>query len=208
MAEYSKYTESTDSTYNTESTESTSYKIDRHKRICFAILVHSQRYVVINLLDNIRCYCPDSSGVLFNGGNDSELCEGLGYPVCPTSRKLSYGVTSIFTLEVMRWLEDINKSYDYLGVETKIPDDDFYCLIQLRQEPYYESFNVGQVYSKRLVKYLLTSDKYDLFHKTLQETQAFGVDELVFVTIADRLGIEVHPYQKEVSYIIRYRTGI
>lgn len=244
LEEYTESTDITDSTEKTDSSDSTSYSEDRHSRICFAVLVHSQRDVVIDLLDNIRCYCPNSSVVLFNGGNDSDLCEGLGYPVCPSSRKLSYGVTAIYMLEVMRWLEDINKSYDYLinldsdvlfskegfesyilremknkdymGVETKIPDNDFYCLVQLRQEstqwepllghePYYESFNVGQVYSKKLVWKLLNNDKYDLFHKNLQETHAFGVDELVFVTMADRLGIEVHPYQKEVSSTIRYR---
>ncbi|MBA9084525.1 hypothetical protein FHR92_000982 [Fontibacillus solani] len=237
--DYSEYTNYTDSNNSTDDSEN-----NKVKRICFAILVHNRKEVVIDLLDNIRCYCPNSSIVLFNGGDDPELCHGLGYPVCPTSRKLSYGVTAVYMLEVMRWLEDSKKKYDYLinldsdalfakegyeayiiremenkdymGVGTKVPDDDFYCLIQLRQEkkqwepllgqePYFESFNVGQVYSRNLVQRFLNSDQYSLFHKNLMETEAFGVDELVFATMTDRLGIQVHSYQEDVASTIRYR---
>ncbi|MNO29655.1 hypothetical protein D3C76_195750 [compost metagenome] len=235
MTESSDYTE-----YSTES----EYTDHPRKKICFAILVHNRREVVFDLLDNIRSFCPNSSVVLYNGGDDPELCNGLGYPVCPTSRKLYYGVTAIYMIEVMEWLEDINYSYDvlinldsdalfaregyeqyilnemkdkeYMGVDTKIPDDDFYCLVQLRQEinrwipvlgnePYRESFNVGQVYSRKLVLRLLHDDQYELLKSNLRDTKAFGVDELVFATIVDRLGYKLHPYKKAVSSTIRYR---
>ncbi|WP_274361881.1 hypothetical protein [Paenibacillus thermotolerans] len=215
-----------------------------NRNICFAVLVQNKRDVVVDLLDNIRTFCPDSSIVLYNGGNDPDLCKDLGYPVCPTSRKLSYGVTAIYILEVMRWLEDTGFSYeylinldsdalfaregferfiseemrdkDYMGVGTKTPDDDFYCLIQLRKEkqrwepvignePYKESFNVGQVYSKRLVRSILKSEKFDLLFEGLRKTKAFGVDELVYVTYTQRLGFDVHPYPKKASDSIRYR---
>lgn len=253
MAEDTDYTDNTDSYEYTEYTQYTdytgyteydNYTEDRGKNICFAVLVHNRREVVIDLLDNIRCYNPNSSIVLYNGGNDPDLCKGLEYPVCPTSRKLSYGVTAIYMLEVMRWLEDINERYDYLinldsdvlfskegfedyiinemkdkdylGVGTKVPDDDFYCLHQLRQEsaqwepllgqePYYEAFNVGQVYSRSLVRRMLTNDKYDQLYKNLRKTKAFGVDELVYATMVDRLGTEIHSYKKEVAITIRYR---
>lgn len=155
-------TESSDYTDYTEYSSYSEYTDHSRNKICFAILAHNRREVVFDLLDNIRCYCPNSSVVLYNGGDDPELCKGLGYPVCPTSRKLDYGVTAIYMLEVMEWLEDIDYSYDilinldsdvlfaregfeqyilnemndkdYMGVCTKIPDDDFYCLVQLRQE--------------------------------------------------------------------------
>ncbi|WP_110932899.1 hypothetical protein [Paenibacillus bouchesdurhonensis] len=244
--EYTEYTnESEYSDYYRSSDSNTSSHTDGHKnKICFAVLVHNRKDIIIDLLDNIRCYCPNSSIVLYNGGDDPELCHGLGYPVCPTSRKLKYGITAIYMLEVMKWLEDINNKYDYLinldsdvlftkegyetyiikemenkdylGVGTKIPDDDFYCLLQLRhekhmwkpllgEEPYLESFNVGQVFSRRLVRRFLSNDKYRLFNQNLLDTRAFGVDELVFVTMADRLAIQVHSYQDEVASSIRYR---
>lgn len=84
------------------------------KKICFAVLVHENKELVRELLNNIRFYCPNSSIVLFNGGDDPELCEGLGYPVCPRSRELKYGFLSIYHLEVMKWLEDIDFPYQYL----------------------------------------------------------------------------------------------
>lgn len=239
---------------NTDSTEQPDYSIEtadaegdpsnHERKICFALLVHNRREIVIDLLDNLRYYCPNSSIVLFNGGDDPELCEGLGYPVCPTSRKLVYGVTAVYMLEVMKWLEDTGEEYDYLinldsdvfflkkgyesfiidemkdkdymGVGNKVPDDDFYCLLQLRhekrmwepllgKEPYIESFNVGQVYSRTLVQRILSSEQYRLLHKNLLKTQSFGVDELVYATLVDRLGIQVHSYPKEMTAIIRYR---
>lgn len=224
--------------------EDQDYTEDYGIRICFAVLVHHRRDVVIDLLDNIRCYCPNSSIVLYNGGNDPDLCNGLGYPVCPTSRKLEYGVTAVYMLEIMQWLEEINHPYDvlinldsdvlfardgfeayissemadkdYMGVGTKIPDEDFYCLMQLRpeidrwkpllgEEPYRESFNVGQAYSRRLVRRLLSFKKYDLLLTNLRETRAFGVDEIVFATITNRLGYVLHSYRDDVASTIRYR---
>ncbi|WP_462413311.1 hypothetical protein [Neobacillus sp. Marseille-QA0830] len=66
------------------------------------------------MIRNIQYFCPKSSIVLYNGGEDPELCEGLNLLVCPTSRKIVYGLQAIYLLEVMRWLEDINFDYDYL----------------------------------------------------------------------------------------------
>jgi hypothetical protein len=88
--------------------------IQPSKKICFAVLVHNKREVVLDMLDNIRVHCPNSSIVLFNGGLDPHLCDNLGYPVCPTSRKLKYGLTATYYLEVMEWLEQLDFPYDYL----------------------------------------------------------------------------------------------
>ena len=41
------------------------------------------------------------------------LCEGLGVPVCPSSRKLEYGYTAIYFLETMEWLEEMGIEYKY-----------------------------------------------------------------------------------------------
>lgn len=87
------------------------------KKICFAISVHENKEVIKDLLNNIRTFCPNSSIVLFRSGNDRSLCEGLGYPVCPTSKSLSWGKNIIlFHLNIMEWLEEIDYDYDYLTI--------------------------------------------------------------------------------------------
>lgn len=214
------------------------------KKICFAVLVHNKKDVVNDLLDNIKFFCPNSSVVLYNGGDDPSLCNDLGVLICPTSRKLQYGVTAIYLLETMKWLEDLNLKYDYLinldsdalfirdgyekfitdqmvnkdymGVETKPLEPNNYCGIQLKKEfsiweplfrtrHLYESFNVGQVFSRRLVKSFLTSEHFDLLLDNLNKTKAFGVDEIAYVTMTDLLGFELNAYPTETGNSIRYR---
>jgi hypothetical protein len=131
-------------------------------KICFAILVHEDRELVKQLIDNVRYYCPNSTMVLYNGGNDPTLCEGLGVPVCPYSHKLVRGWTTIYFMEVMEWLEElgieykyfinidsdalfINKGYeefiqtqmkdaDYMGVKLRIPEEDWYIGNELKKD--------------------------------------------------------------------------
>ncbi|WP_410514554.1 hypothetical protein PaeBR_09295 [Paenibacillus sp. BR2-3] len=219
-------------------------KTNRSKKICFALLVHNKRSVVLDLLDNIRGYCPNSSVILYNGGNDSSLCDHLGVPVCPTSRKLYYGITGIYLLETMRWLEDMNYDYDYLinmdsdalfvregyesfitqqmndkdymGVDTKLSHEDSFIGNQVREEydlwkplfgekPLYESFNVGQVFSRRLVRRFLKSKQYDELKTRLKKTGAFGIDEVAYVTMTERYGFELNAYPASTGSSIRYR---
>lgn len=52
--------------------------------------------------------------MLFNGGNDPNLCNGLGFPVCPASTPLYWGNIAPVFLHVMEWLEGMNYEYDYL----------------------------------------------------------------------------------------------
>lgn len=217
---------------------------NRPAKICFALLVHNKRNVIIDLLDNIRCFCPNSSVVLYNGGNNSSLCSNLGVPICPTSRKLNYGVTAIYMLETMRWLDDIGYDYDYLinldsdalfvregyemfiteqmnnkdylGVNTKRSDEDSYIGNQVREEydlwkslfgdySLYESFNVGQVFSKKLVRRFLKSTRYSELKAKLKKTKAFGVDEVVYVTMTERFDYKLNTYPKSTGDSIRYR---
>ncbi|MFN7251047.1 MAG: hypothetical protein ACK4M9_09670 [Anaerobacillus sp.] len=84
------------------------------KRICFAVLIHDNRELVKQLIDNIRHYCPNSLIVVYNGGKDRELLKDLDVLVCPTSRKLEYGYTTIYFIEIMEWLEEIKVEYDFL----------------------------------------------------------------------------------------------
>jgi hypothetical protein len=208
---------------------------NRPTKICFTLLVHNKLNVVLDLLDNIKCYCPNSSVVLYNGGEDSKLCSNLGYPVCPTSRKLNYGVTAIYLLETMKWLEDIEYDFDYLinldsdalfvresyeefiaeqmkgrdymGVGTKLTYEDSFIGNQVREEydlwkplfgkePFYESFNVGQVFSRRLVRRFLKSTRYEDLKSTLKNTRAFGIDEVAYVTMTERFGYKISAYPK------------
>lgn len=138
--------------------------ITDRKNICFAILVHENREAVKDMLDNIAYFCPNSSIVLFNGGDDLHLCDSLNYLVCPTSRKLEYGITGTYILEVMEWLERIkfdykyiinldsdalfakegfeqfviremmNKNADYMGVDVRVPRKSWWCGKCIRPE--------------------------------------------------------------------------
>ncbi len=214
------------------------------KQICFALLVHNNKNVVIDLLNNIKFYCPNSTVVLYNGGDNPDLCKDLGSPVCPTSRKLQYGVTAVYLLETMKWLEDINHDYDYLinldsdalfvregyerfiaeqmedkdymGVETKPLNYNTYCGIQLKKEfslwkpifgtrTLYESFNVGQVFSKRLVNRFIESEQFEILLDNLKKTKAFGIDEIVYVSMTKILGFKLNAYPTTTGNSIRYR---
>ena len=131
-------------------------------KICFAILVHEDRELVKQLIDNVRYYCPNSTMVLYNGGNDPTLCEGLGVPVCPSSHKLERGWTTIYFMEIMEWLEELDVEYeyfinidsdalfikkgyekfiqtqmkdtDYMGVLLRVPEDDWYIGKELMKD--------------------------------------------------------------------------
>lgn len=83
------------------------------KKICFALLVHNKRELVKQLIDNIRYFCPNSIIVLYNGGDDPNLVKNLGVMVCPTSKKIKYGNLSLYFLETMEWLNEIEMDYDY-----------------------------------------------------------------------------------------------
>ena len=145
-------------------------------KICFAILVHENKELVKQLIENVRYYCPNSTMVLYNGGDDPTLCDGLGIPVCPSSRKLERGWTTIYFLEVMEWLEDLGMDYDYfinidsdalfikkgyeefiqtemkdtdyMGVLLRIPEDDWYIGEELKKDinRWKKLFNVNPFY--------------------------------------------------------------
>jgi hypothetical protein len=217
--------------------------VERPKKICFALLVHDKKELVKQLIENIYFYCPNSSIVLFNGGEDPALCEHLNVPVCPTSRKLEYGYTTIYFLEAMEWVEEngidydyfinidsdvlfIHKGFeefiasqmsdtDYLGVGLR-PDDSWVPGMEFKKDierwhgffcvyPFYGVFNVGQVFSKKLVKELVSYPLKESLKKALIETPAFGTDEIVYVNLAKELGFKVKSYPKELEHVIRYR---
>jgi hypothetical protein len=137
-------------------------RIEETTQICFGILVHNNRELVKELIENVRFFCPNSFIVLYNGGDDPNLCNDLGVPVCPSSRKLERGFTTIYFLETMEWLEEQNVKYeyfinidsdavffrkgyedfieeqmintDYMAVDLRIPEDYWILGYQLRKE--------------------------------------------------------------------------
>jgi len=145
-------------------------------KICFMILVHEQRELVKDLIDNVRNYCPNSTMVLYNGGGDQALCDNLGVPVCPSSRKLERGFTTIYFLETMEWLEEMGVDYeylinidsdalfikrgyedfiekqmrdtDYMAVKLRIPEEDWYIGNELKKDlnRWKNLFNVNPFY--------------------------------------------------------------
>lgn len=152
------------------------YMTSPKSKICFAILVHEKRELVEQLIKNVRSFCPNSAIVLYNGGSDRTLCEGLGVPVCPSSRKLKYGHTAIYFLETMEWLEQLGTQYeyfinidsdalfikkgyeefiqnemkdtDYMGVDFRIPSKDWYIGRELKKDVnrWKKLFNINPLY--------------------------------------------------------------
>jgi hypothetical protein len=132
------------------------------RKICFALLVHDNRELVIQLIENIKHYCPNSTIVLYNGGSDPYLVDGLGIPICPHSKKLEYGFLARYFLETMEWIEDIGIDYDYfinldsdalffqlgfeqfiaeqmidvdyMGVQLRVAEDDWYCGMEFKKD--------------------------------------------------------------------------
>jgi hypothetical protein len=84
------------------------------KRICFALLVHENRDVINEQLENIRFFCPNSTIVLFHGGKDPSLLKGLPYLVCPTSQPIEWGDLTSYFINIMEWIDEIDLEYDYL----------------------------------------------------------------------------------------------
>ncbi|WP_066071263.1 glycosyltransferase family 2 protein [Neobacillus soli] len=147
-----------------------------NSKICFMILVHNRRDLIKELINNVRYYCPNSTVVLYNGGDDPTLCDNLGVPVCPASRKLERGFTTIYFLETMEWLEEMRMDYqylinidsdalfirngyeqfiqremndtDYMAVKLRIPEKDWYIGNELKKDinRWKSLFNVDPFY--------------------------------------------------------------
>jgi hypothetical protein len=83
-------------------------------RLCFAILAHNQPACLEDLIYNLRAFAPGSDVVLFNGGRDPHLGNGLGVDVCPFSRPLRYEKLADFQLDTMRWLTAEQRPYEFL----------------------------------------------------------------------------------------------
>jgi hypothetical protein len=82
--------------------------------ICFAVLAHNQRPCLEDLLSNLRHFAPTSEVVLYNGGRDNSLFDGLDFDVCPLSHPLRYEGLAEFHLDIIRWLQEERRRFDFL----------------------------------------------------------------------------------------------
>lgn len=83
-------------------------------RICFGLLAHNKPDCLQDLVSNIRAFAPGSDIILFNGGKDPHLADGLAIEVCPYSRPLEYERVARYHFELMRWLHEEQRDYEYL----------------------------------------------------------------------------------------------
>lgn len=65
-------------------------------------------------LQNLRVFSPGSRIVVFNGGTDRHLTDGLDVAVCPASQPLAHHRVGLFHGLVMRWLHDERTEFDLL----------------------------------------------------------------------------------------------
>ena len=83
-------------------------------KICFGLLAHNEPDCLADLVDNIRVFAPGADIVLFNGGRDAHLADGLGIEVCPYSQPLGYERVAYYHYALMRWLNEERRDYDFL----------------------------------------------------------------------------------------------
>jgi hypothetical protein len=83
-------------------------------KLCFAILAHNEPDCLKDLVVNLRAFAPGSDIVVYNGGRDQGLVDGLPVDVCPYSRPLAYERVARFHGDMMQWLHESQRRYDYL----------------------------------------------------------------------------------------------
>lgn len=82
--------------------------------VCVAVLAHDHRESLDDLIDNIRWFVPGADVLVFNGGANTELLQGVDAEVCPASRPLRIGNLVPFHWETIRWLHERRRPYDFL----------------------------------------------------------------------------------------------
>ena len=79
-----------------------------------AILAHTNRDCLDDLVANVAAYVPEADVVVFNGGRDQHFLSGLEVDVCPFSQPLRKGNLVPFHIGVMRWLATQAADYEFL----------------------------------------------------------------------------------------------
>jgi hypothetical protein len=83
--------------------------------LCLAILAHNKPECLSDLLENLRALCPEADVVLFNGGRQPLLPDGLSADdVCPYSEPLSWARNYFFQISTMRWLYQRGRRAEFL----------------------------------------------------------------------------------------------
>ncbi|MCT8140355.1 hypothetical protein H1D32_23235 [Anaerobacillus sp. CMMVII] len=115
------------------------------------------------------------------------------------------------------FIEEQMKDADYMGVKLRIPDKNWTCGKSFKKDiqrwepffctkPFWGVFNVGQVMSKELVKALLEYEKLISLKNALEETDVFGIEEIIFTNLANELGFKMKSYPDDCGEkLIRYR---
>ncbi|RXI98197.1 hypothetical protein DS745_17825 [Anaerobacillus alkaliphilus] len=115
------------------------------------------------------------------------------------------------------FIEEQMQDADYMAVKLRIPDKNWTCGKSFIKEkdtwkPFFSVssflgvFNVGQVMSKALVKEFVNYEKKVELKTALTETTVFGIEEIVFVNLANELGFKLKNYPEEVGQrLIRFR---
>ena len=88
-------------------------------KLLFVILAHSDEFSLTHLVNNTRFYCPNSTIVLYNSGDDPNLGKSLDLEHFPTPRKLEYAKVVRFFFDVFEWLHYSKYEFDYfINLET------------------------------------------------------------------------------------------
>lgn len=82
-------------------------------KICFAVLAHDQCDCIEDLIQNLYHFEPNCLIVLFNGGTDPTLFQGLDVLYCPYSTPMKYRRPQMSTIWMMQWVMEQKLDFDY-----------------------------------------------------------------------------------------------
>lgn len=80
--------------------------------LVLALLVHNARPALDDLIANLHAFAPEAEVVVFNGGTDASLLDGVDARPLRCSRPLTYGNSSPFHINTFRELAGDGLDYD------------------------------------------------------------------------------------------------
>jgi hypothetical protein len=211
------------------------------------ILAHEDEDSLRDLVENVRCFCPEADLVLYNSGADAKLGAHLGLEAFPAPRRLTYAKVTPFFLDLFEWAVSKGCTFDYLvNLETDMlfirkgfarflaeaMEESDYMTPWLRRqtaktskwrpirslrpelrdwyrlfgfEHTHRGFSPGQVFSRAYIEKLVSHPAYPEIRRLVEQNRSYSLQEVLFPTLIDFLGMRGRSYPAELAPVNRYR---
>jgi len=211
------------------------------------ILAHDDVSALSDLVENVRCFCPNVRLVLYNSGTNPDFGKGLDLEVLPVSRRQLYAKITPFFFDVFEWLMKNSVMYDYMinletdmlfirhgyeswisstmsGYDYMAPNLVKFVSEKSKWRPYrslrpelpdwyaffgfeyvHGAFSPGQVFSRNFIESIVNHNRYPDLKRLVATNKSFTLQEILFPTLPDALGLAGRSYPIKLKPIIRYR---